>query len=83
MIANVLSLNETTTNYLVTFDSGDEYSFTVHIEDKIVKFTANDDGIYLSKPDKNFFGKMADWEKRDMIEGLNNLKTMGKKKAFS
>ena len=56
MISNVLSLNETTKEYRVTFDSGDEYAFKVHIRDMIVEFPANDDGIYISKPDKKFLG---------------------------
>ena len=54
MIVNVLILNETTKKYQATFDSGDENSLKVHIRDKIVKFTANNDGIYLSKPGKDF-----------------------------
>ena len=45
MIANILSLNEMTKKYRVTFDSGDENAFKVHIVDKIFKFPANDDGI--------------------------------------
>ena len=57
MIANVLSLNEMTKKYRVTFDSGYEYAFKVYIGDKIVKFPANYDGIYISKTDKNFLVK--------------------------
>ena len=56
IISNVLSLNEMTKKYRVTFDSGDENGFKVHIGDKIVKFPANDDGIYLSKLDNMFLG---------------------------
>ena len=53
----------------------------MHIGDKIAKFPDNDDGIYLSKPD-NIFRKVSE-EKKNMIEGLNNFKTMGaKKKGF-
>ena len=61
MIGNILSLNYMTIKYRVTFNSGDENDFRVHIGDNIVKFPANDDGIYLSKPDNIFKGK---WPKR-------------------
>ena len=50
-----------TKKYIVTFDSGYEHYFKVHIEDKIVKFPANDDRVYLGKPDTMFLGK---WLKR-------------------
>ena len=58
MLANVLKLNEMTKKYQVTFDSGDENSFRVHTGDKIIKFPANYDGIYFSKPDINCFRKV-------------------------
>ena len=54
MIEKVLSLNETTKTFWVTFYSGDENDFKVHIGDKIDKFPNNYDMIYLSKRDKNF-----------------------------
>ena len=54
MIANVLSLNEMTKKYRVTFDSGNENDFKVHIGDDIFRFPVNDDGLYLSKPDNIF-----------------------------
>ena len=57
MIANVLSLNKMTKKLRVTFDSGDENAFKVHIGDNIVKFPANYDRLYPSKTDKNIFGK--------------------------
>ena len=38
-----------TTNTRYNFDSGNGNDFWVHIGDNIVKFTANGDGIYLSK----------------------------------
>ena len=57
MIAKFLSLNETTKKYRVTFDSRDQNAFRVHIGDKNVKVLANYDGLYLSKPDKDFLGK--------------------------
>ena len=41
MIANVLSLNEMTKKYRVTFDSRHENSFEVYIGDNIVKFPDN------------------------------------------
>ena len=37
--------------YQVTFDSGDENAFRVHIGDKISNFPANGDGLHLSKLD--------------------------------
>ena len=55
MIANVLSLNEMNKKYRVTFNLRDENYFKMNIGDKIVKFLANNDRIYLSKPDKSFF----------------------------
>ena len=58
MIANVLSLNEMTKKYRVTFDSGDENAFRVHKRDKIVKCPYDDDGLYLSKPYKICFSKL-------------------------
>ena len=64
MISNVLSLNEMTKNYRVTFDSGDENCFKVHIWDKIVKFPANDDGVYLSKLDNMF---LENWLNRTKV----------------
>ena len=67
MIANVLSLNEMNKKYQVTFKSGYENSFRVHIGDKIVNFIANDDGIYLSKPDNWFLKKVAEENKRKII----------------
>ena len=47
-----------TNKYRVKFDSGEKNAFKVNIGDTIVKFPANDDGIYLSKPD-NIFRKVA------------------------
>ena len=63
MIANVMSLNETTKKYQVTFNSGYENAFKVHIGDTIVNFTANDDGIYLIKLDNKFYRKLAEEKK--------------------
>ena len=60
MIANVLSLIEMTKKARVTFDSVDGDSFKVHIGDNIVKVLANNDGLYLSIPDKKFFRKVAE-----------------------
>ena len=54
----------------------------MHIEDDIVKFLANDEGIYLSKPDKKLFRKVEELNKRRLIEGLNNLQTEGQNKKF-
>ena len=54
MIANVLSLNEITKKYRVTFDSGDENNFMVHIGGTIVKISAIDDGSYIRRTDKIF-----------------------------
>ena len=83
MTSNVLSLNETTKKYQVTFDSGDEDAFKVHIRDMIVEFPANDDRIYISKPDKKFLGQWLKILKRKMTEVLNNLQTVGEnKKGF-
>ena len=82
MIANVLSLNEVTKKYRVTFDSGDKYAFTVHIGDKIVKFPDKDDKIYLSEPENIVLSKVDKDTKRNIIEGLNNLKTVKKKEGF-
>ena len=59
--------------YQVTFDSGDENSFKVHIGDKIVKFPDNYDMIYLSKPDKNFFINVAEEGGSKIIKRLNRL----------
>ena len=50
MIENVMSLNQMTKKYRLTFNSGDGNTFKVHIGDKIAKFPANDDGPHLSKP---------------------------------
>ena len=73
MIANLQSLNKITKKYRVTFDSGDGNAFKVPIGGKIVKFLANGEGIYLSKPDKIFFRKVSKENKRNIIKGLNNL----------
>ena len=56
MIANVLSQNKITKKYRVTFDSGDQNDFRVHIGDHIVKVIDNDAGIYFNQPD-TFLGK--------------------------
>ena len=74
-IANVLSLNEMNKKYKVTFDSGDENDFKAHIGDNIVKFPAIDGGLYLSNPD-NIFRKVAEENKMNTIELLNNLQTV-------
>ena len=62
MISNVPSQNKMTKKYQVTFDSGDENNFTVHIGDDIVKFLANDEGLYLSKADNTYFGRFSEEE---------------------
>ena len=55
----------------------------VHIGDNISKFPTDDDGIYLSKTDKIVFRKVAEYNKRNMIEVLHYLKTLGStKKGF-
>ena len=78
MIANVLSLNEMTKKYRLTFNLGYENNFRVHIGDKIVKFSANYDGLYISKRDQIFFCKLDEEKKRNIIEWLNNFKPWGK-----
>ena len=55
----------------------------MHIGDNIVKFSANYDGIYLSKPDKNIFRKVDEEKKGNIVERLNNLKTVGENKKVS
>ena len=57
MIENVLSLNEMTKKYRSTFNSGDENAFRFHLGNNIVKFTANDERLCLSKPEKIIFSK--------------------------
>ena len=59
MIANFLSLNEMTKRYRLTFDSGDENCFKVYIGDKIDRFPASYDGLYLSKRDNIVFSKVS------------------------
>ena len=73
MISNVLSLNEMTKKYIVTFNSGDENDFNIHIGDKIVKFPADNDWFYLNNPDKISFRKVAEYDKRNIIEGIKNF----------
>ena len=46
----------------------------------IVKFTANNDWVYLSKPDNICSGKVAEENKSNMIEGLNNFQTVEENK---
>ena len=67
MIANFLSLNEITKKYQVIFNSGNENNFRVHIWDKIIKFIANDNGIYHSKPDNIGFKEIGQIEKKNII----------------
>ena len=55
----------------------------MHIGDNIVKFSANDDGIYLSKLDKNIFRKANEEKKGNIVEGLKKLKTVGENKKVS
>ena len=54
-----------TKKYRVTFDSGDENYFRVHIGDDIVKFAANYYRFRISKPDNNFFRKLAEDLKKE------------------
>ena len=79
MIAKFLSLNEMTKNHLVISDWEYENAFKVHNGDKIVKFPAKDDGLYLIKPDMNFMWKCLK-RKINEIEGLTNFKLWGKKR---
>ena len=62
MIANVLILNEMTTEYRIKFNSGYKNALRANIEDNIVKFKANYDGSYLSKQDKKFLVKCINSE---------------------
>ena len=55
--------------YRVTFNSGDENASRVHIRDTIIKFPANDDGLYLSKLDKIFLVKLP---KRTKVKWLKD-----------
>ena len=53
------------------------------VEDNIVNFPDNYEGIYCSKPDKNILGKWLKRRKINMIEGLNFFQTVGgNKKGF-
>ena len=81
MIANVLSLNEMTEQYRVTLDSGDENAFKVYVGHDFVKFTANDDGLYLSKQD-NIFRKVDEDNKRNTIEELKFSNCGSKQEGF-
>ena len=58
-----------TNKYQVTFDSGDEIYFKLHIGDIIVKFLDNSYGIYLSKLD-DFSREVTEENKRNMVEGF-------------
>ena len=60
-------MNEMIKKNRVTFDSVYEKAFKVHIGDKIIKFPDNYDGIYLSKLDKQFFRRVAEENKRNII----------------
>ena len=53
--------------YRLTINSGNKNDLGVHIEDKIVKFSANDDGIYPSKRDKIVFRKLYEENKRNIV----------------
>ena len=56
----------------------------MNIGDKIVKFPDNCDGLYLGKPDKNCFSKLAEEKKRKTVEELKHCKPWVKKnKCFS
>ena len=50
--------------------------FNMHIGDNITKFPAIYYRLYISRPD-NFFGKVAEDNKSNMIEEIKHLKTVG------
>ena len=55
----------------VTLNSVYENDLNVHIGDMIVN------GIYLSHPDKKFFRKLDEENKRVIIDRINNYQTLG------
>ena len=77
MIANVLSLNEMTKKYRVTFDSRHENAFEMYIGYNIVKFPDNYKELYLSKQDNKAFSKVDEDNKRNMVERLKKFKPRG------
>ena len=77
MISNVLSLNEMTKKYIVTLNFGDKYYFRIHIGDKFLKFPADDEGLYLIKPDSFYFRKVDEYNKINIIEGIKNFQNVG------
>ena len=68
IIENVMSPNETNKIYRVPFYSGNKNAFKVHMGYTVVKFTAKEEGIYISKPDNNFSRKVTEENKRNIIE---------------
>ena len=49
-IANIFGLSELTKKHQVTFDSQEEDAFHVHIDGRVVKFKANNEGLYVYYP---------------------------------
>ena len=71
-----------TKKYQVTFNSGDENSFRVHIGDNNVKFPYNSDGVYLSKPDNNVLGNWLRIKKEYYLRRKQFVNHGGKQEEF-
>ena len=53
-IGNILGLFHMAKKYRITFDSAQENAFIVHLPDKILKFEAIPEGLYVYKPSPAF-----------------------------
>ena len=75
MIENIIILNEINKIW-VSLEQGDINTFQLQIGDNNGNLTANNDDIYISKSDNKFFMKVAEENKNNLIEGLNNQQTV-------
>ena len=50
-IANIFALSNLVNKYRVTFDSEQENAFHVFTKNEVMKFTTNNQGLYVFKPD--------------------------------
>ena len=58
-MANIFGFSHMADKYRITYDSGKEDAFCVHMNHRILKFRRTDEGLYAYQPDRKFLAQVA------------------------
>ena len=73
-IANIFSFAELKEKHCITYDSGTEDAFNIHLSNKIIKFTRSKNGLYLYKPNNHVLQQWKQLNTNNTINHQNSMK---------